>query len=263
VRLVILVAVAALVAYAGINQVWHRSSTRGNSSAGQGNRGDRVGGQPGAPSTSPVKPARVVQIVPIVETAPAGTALAAPPAVGAVIVPEAVVGILPQIVAQPADAVMAAAEASSAVHGPSGDVTADPGPHPHYAKLIAEADRLLGTGGTERARLLYEQALGLRPAGAAALAGLGYTALDVGHKKEALLYFKRAIAGSASFAPAVFGLGEVYREQGKDQLALENYRRYVELAPSGVDVLAARRQIEILEARLASRAAAPAPRPSP
>jgi predicted Zn finger-like uncharacterized protein len=269
VRLVILVTVAATVAYAGISQVWHRGSAGGSGSAGQGSPVERaVDDQPVRASTWPGDPAPAMEI----QKSPAGTAPAKPAAAAATITPEAAPGIRPQAAAPPVVAVAPASEVSPAAHAPSGEATAPSGeapappgtgPPPNYGKLIAEADRLLGTGGTERARRLYEQALGLRPAGAAALAGLGYVALDVGHKKEALLYFKRSIAATASFGPAVFGLGEVYREQGRDQLALERYRRYVELDPSAVDVLAARRQIEILEARLASRAATRSAHPPP
>jgi tetratricopeptide (TPR) repeat protein len=136
-------------------------------------------------------------------------------------------------------------------------------PRATYSRLVAEADRALQTGGTERAKGLYQQALELRPTGPEALAGLGYAALDVGHKKQALAFFRRSMGQSPSYGPAMFGLGEAYRAAGNDQLALENYRRYVEVDPSGEDVQAARRQIQTIEAHLATRAAAPPPQPAP
>jgi tetratricopeptide (TPR) repeat protein len=122
-----------------------------------------------------------------------------------------------------------------------------------------EADHLLGTGGTERAQRLYQQALTLRPAGAEALAGLGYVALDLGHRKQALTFFRKAAAVAPSFGPAVFGLGEAYRAAGKEDLALEHYRRYVDLDPPGDDVAAARQQIQTIEAHLAAHAVVPPP----
>jgi predicted Zn finger-like uncharacterized protein len=264
VRLVILVAVAAMVAYAGISQLWNRT-TDGGGSAGRGNPGDRAVSEPArvaAPAASPT-----AQLPP--------AAAANPPADKAPAAPEPGPGSSPQVAAQAEPAVTPAATSvtPSATPAPASPAPARSpasdaappraGPPPSYARLIADADRLLETGGTERARRLYEQALGLRPTGAEALAGLGYAALDVGHKKQALVFFKRSVSQRPPFPPALFGLGEVYREQGRDALALEQYRRYVDLDPAGVDVLAARRQIEILEAHVASRAANPTAQPSP
>lgn len=124
-----------------------------------------------------------------------------------------------------------------------------------YDKLIADADRLLENGVTERARSLYERALKMNPSGAAALSGLGYVLLDKGRTAQASALFRKALAQNATLGSAIFGLAEAHRASGQDQAALDEYRRYLAIDPTGTDVPAARQQIKTLEARLS----APAP----
>jgi predicted Zn finger-like uncharacterized protein len=127
-----------------------------------------------------------------------------------------------------------------------------------YVQLVTEADHLLESGATERARLLYKRAQAVKPAGPEALSGLGYVALDRGKTGLALALFKRALTTNGSFGPALFGLAETQRTLGQDDRALENYRRYVNADPSGEDVQAARRHIRLLgEAAQARPAATP------
>jgi predicted Zn finger-like uncharacterized protein len=134
---------------------------------------------------------------------------------------------------------------------------------PSYDKLIGEADHLLATGGTERARKLYDQALKLRPWGVEALSGLGYSALDRGRYDRAVSFFKRAVARAPVYGPALFGLGDAYRDLGEDQLALDHYRRFIAADPTAVEVEAAKRQIQTIEARLAVRGGDPATQSPP
>ncbi len=137
------------------------------------------------------------------------------------------------------------------------------GDGPGYDKLVAEGDRLLGVGDDAHARKVYEEALKIRPWGVEALSGMGYLALDRGHNVQASSYFKRAVARSPTFGPALFGLGEAYRATGKEELALEQYRRYVSVDPNGTDVVVAQRQIQTIEAHLAAAEAAGSVQPPP
>jgi hypothetical protein len=133
-----------------------------------------------------------------------------------------------------------------------------------YERLVAEADRLLENGGTARAMKLYDQALALRPTGPEAIAGLGYVNLDRGRGDIAIGYFKRALA--SSYPGAAYGHGEAHRQGGDSEQALAHYEKYLQLAPSGPDAAAARRQIKALQAKLAggqASAQAPAPAPQP
>jgi regulator of sirC expression with transglutaminase-like and TPR domain len=44
----------------------------------------------------------------------------------------------------------------------------------------------------------------------------------------------------------LFGLGEAYREQGRQEMALQAFKRYLSVAPTGRDADMARRQIRQL-----------------
>jgi predicted Zn finger-like uncharacterized protein len=126
---------------------------------------------------------------------------------------------------------------------------------PGYERALAEADRLLENGSTEKAFKLYDKALKLRPDGAEALAGLGYVMLDKDRAGPAVAYFEKALAQAPSFGPAVFGLGEALRANGQDGRALEMYRRYLQINGSGPDAPAARRQAALLEDKAKTKAA--------
>lgn len=128
----------------------------------------------------------------------------------------------------------------------------DPGPG--YERSLAEADRLLENGATEKAFKLYEKALKMRPDGAEALAGLGYVMLDKERAGPAVSYFEKALAQAPNFGPAVFGMGEALRAGGQDSRALEMYQRYLRINSGGVDAPAARRQASALEDKLKSKA---------
>lgn len=131
-----------------------------------------------------------------------------------------------------------------------------------YEKLVGEADRLLENGSTARAMKLYDQALALRSNGPEAITGLGYVNLDRGRGDIAIGYFKRAL--SASYAPAAFALGEAHRQGGDTEQAVAHYEKYLQLAPSGSDAAAARRQLRALQAKQAGgQASVQAPTPPP
>ena len=217
-KLLVVLVVAALVAYVGISQFWKRPALTGR--------------------TPPPPPARVPPPAPIVVPQPAPAP--APPAPAPTPAPP------PPVVAAPA---------------PPAE---PPAPPVSYEKLIADADHQLENGSAEKARLLYERAIKLKPNAAEALAGLGYVALDRGRIPQAFSLFKKALAGKPSFGPAIFGLAEAHRTTGDEEIALAHYRRYIAVDPGGTDVAAARQHIKTLEARLAARGAAVSqPPPSP
>ncbi|MDX2018650.1 MAG: zinc-ribbon domain-containing protein [Deltaproteobacteria bacterium] len=137
-----------------------------------------------------------------------------------------------------------------------------------YERILADADRLLENGGTEKAFKLYEKALKMRPDGAEALSGLGYVMLDKDRSAPAVNYFERALAQAPSYGPALYGMGEALRANGDEARAAQMYRRYLQVNGGGSDAPAARRQLTILEEKLKAKAereepvAAPAPAPS-
>ena len=120
-------------------------------------------------------------------------------------------------------------------------------PSESFEKLVAEGDRALENGSDGKAKDLYQRALRLRPTGAKALSGLGFVALDRGQLPAAYEFFKRALAGKSSFAPALFGMAEIHRARNEKALALQTYRRYLQLWPKGREAAAARRQVSVLQ----------------
>jgi predicted Zn finger-like uncharacterized protein len=117
-----------------------------------------------------------------------------------------------------------------------------------YEKLVADGDRVLGHGASAKAKDLYQRALRLKPAGAQALAGLGFVALDRGQLPAAWELFKRALDAKTSFAPAVFGMAEIHRARGERALAVNSYQHYLKISPTGSEAAAARRQLDALQA---------------
>jgi cytochrome c-type biogenesis protein CcmH/NrfG len=93
------------------------------------------------------------------------------------------------------------------------------------------------------------QASAARPNAPPSQAAQGYVALNHRQPTRAIVLFKRALASNPTNGTALFGLAEAYRNAGQSAPALQSYRRYVELLPSGPDAGSARYQIRLLENR--------------
>jgi predicted Zn finger-like uncharacterized protein len=116
-----------------------------------------------------------------------------------------------------------------------------------YERLVADADRLLENGQTAKAQRLYDEALAMQPNGVAALTGSAFLLLDRHKPLAAISVFRRALAHAPGFAPALFGLAEAFRAQGDVGQAVDNYKKYLGVAPGGPDAPAAHRQLKELE----------------
>ncbi len=145
--------------------------------------------------------------------------------------------------------------AAEATHSAGRPVPAGEAPsHPHsYEQLVADGDRALENGNSAKAQKMFDEALRLQPDGVAAVTGSGYLMLDKQRPLAAIGMFKRALANAPAFPQALFGLGEAYRSHGDPAQAIEAYKNYLGVAPSGSDAPAARRQIRELEMQVASR----------
>ena len=98
----------------------------------------------------------------------------------------------------------------------------------------------------------YKTALELRPHDAEALNGMGNVAFHRRKTQEATSYFNAALAENPSYAPAVLNLAVMaYQVHNNRQQALEKYRQYVALAPSGPQADAVNAVITQLEEELA------------
>jgi len=113
-----------------------------------------------------------------------------------------------------------------------------------YGSLVREGEARLERGQTAAARQSFEAALRSRASGAEALTGLGYVLLNEGNAQGAARQFSSAAANGNG--DALIGLGDAYRRLGQREQALEAYRRYLQILPSGSHASVARRQVDLL-----------------
>jgi predicted Zn finger-like uncharacterized protein len=134
---------------------------------------------------------------------------------------------------------------------PSGDSGGD-----SYDRVLAQANKLAEVD-CGKAMPLFEKAIDLRPSGVEALSGAGYCHVDNKEFASAHAKFRAALAVSPRFERALWGIAEAYQQQGRADLAIEAYRRYLEVYP---DSAQAKRQLD----KLGGGAPAPGePKPEP
>lgn len=151
---------------------------------------------------------------------------------------EAVDAGAPEVVVEaPVDAGAAPAAQAPSVEPPAAK---------SFQTLLAQADRLRDREKPEQALELYEQAQTLKPGQAEPVTGRGLALLDLGRLPAAQQAFKDALKINGRYGPAIMGLAEAYRLDGKNDDALEFYRRYLEVLPNGAEAAVARNNIERL-----------------
>ena len=161
----------------------------------------------------------------------------------------------------PAESSEAAAESpegdGSSAHGPVVEPIVED-KRADTLHLLGRGKRPAGTGKPTLARKAKSEpsahssvaiASAAKPNAPAALAAQGYVALNHRQFAQAISLFKRALAGNPSNGTALFGLAEAYRGGGQPGLALQSYRRYVEILPFGPDAGSSRFQIRTLESK--------------
>jgi len=145
----------------------------------------------------------------------------------------------------------------SPAHGPLVEPIADSGPAEKVpllggaSKRVAQGKPVAGRKGKSPAAAHAQgsQASLAKPNAPPALAAQGYVALNHRQPAKAIGLFKRALASNPNNGTALFGLAEAYRTANQHPAALQAYRRYVELLPSGPDAGSARFQIRTLESK--------------
>lgn len=125
-----------------------------------------------------------------------------------------------------------------------------------YAGLVREGQTRLERGQVAAARQAFEAALRIRAGGAEALTGIGYVMLNEGNAQGAVRQF--TTAATAGHADALIGLGDAHRRLGQREQALEAYRRYLQVSPSGAHAAMARRHVETLSGGSSTPSAGPA-----
>lgn len=128
--------------------------------------------------------------------------------------------------------------------------TGSTGEKKDYFWYIEKATKLQEEGKDTQARELFMKALEIRPSGAEAHTGLGYSDISRGAYASAITRFQTALKYKPDYGSAIIGLAEAYLSQGLLLPALETYQRYLKVVPNGPSANLARRQIKELEEKL-------------
>ena len=99
-----------------------------------------------------------------------------------------------------------------------------------YDRLVAKADKLAEVD-CGQAMPYYAKALEERPAGVEALVGMGYCHIDSKQFASAQSKFRTALALSPRNKDALRGVAEAYQQQDRADLAIEAYKRYLDVYP--------------------------------
>jgi tetratricopeptide (TPR) repeat protein len=119
---------------------------------------------------------------------------------------------------------------------PAGPVNAGPPPVPRpaapsAAALVARGKEAASLGLLDRARSLFEQALGLAPDDAEAWNGLGVVLVRAGDLAGGTRALRRALQSNPRHADSHRNLAVALERQGKSAEALAHYRSFAALAP--------------------------------
>jgi tetratricopeptide (TPR) repeat protein len=121
--------------------------------------------------------------------------------------------------------------------GPVGPVGDD------YDKLLAKANKLAEVD-CGQAMPYYQRALEGQPNGVEALSGMGFCHIDAKQFASAHSKFRAALGISPRFERALWGVAEAYQQQGRNDLAITAYEKYLEVYPSSAP---AQRQLDRLK----------------
>ena len=121
---------------------------------------------------------------------------------------------------------------------------------PDVAARVTEAERLYKQGNAAEARARIDDVLARDPKQVRAL--MLRSSLYIEDKKldDALLAARTAAEVDPAFADAQLAIGVIEQERGELQPAADAYRKYLELAPTGLYAQSVRRQLQRLEGKL-------------
>lgn len=115
-----------------------------------------------------------------------------------------------------------------------------------FTYFMAEGDRLRERENFEAAMRMYQKAQSLKPESIEPITGKGLVQVDMSLLSQAEATFQEALKINARYGPAIMGLAETYRLSGKAEQALDMYRKYLEVLPTGTEAQVARQNIEKL-----------------
>ncbi len=124
---------------------------------------------------------------------------------------------------------------------------AKPEPAHDFDYYMERGDRMRERDQPSAALDAYGKASDLDGDRAEPVAGKGLALLDMGNIAAAEASFKQSLKLNGRYGVAIIGLAELYRSEGKKDLAIEFYEKYLESAPNGADAPAARAALKKLK----------------
>ncbi len=115
-----------------------------------------------------------------------------------------------------------------------------------YDRYLDKADKAAEGGNCSAAKGLYSKALDIKPAGVAALTGLGYCYLDSGQYSSAHTKFRAALGISSRYQDAMWGMAELYERQGNKTKAISQFKKFITAHPNSRRAKTALKKIERL-----------------
>ena len=113
--------------------------------------------------------------------------------------------------------------------------------------LLAEAESEYLRGEVDQARRAVDRVLVLQPDHARALVLRSSMLIEEAKLDEALAAAQASVAAQPKLADGHLAVGVIQQERGETELAIEAYRRYLDLAPEGLYARNIQRQLERLE----------------
>ncbi len=134
---------------------------------------------------------------------------------------------------------------------------AEPLRKPDIAARVVEAERLYKLGRANDARAQVDDVLAHDPKQVRALMLRSSLYIEDKRLDDALLAARTAAEVDPKFADAQLAIGVIEQERGELSPAADAYKRYLELAPTGLYAQSVRRQLRRLEGQLGSSPDAP------
>lgn len=116
-----------------------------------------------------------------------------------------------------------------------------------YDYYYNQANKYENAGNCSKAVDYFNKALDANPSSAECWAGKGHCFRDMGRIGDAVNAYRKALKFNSRFGPAIIGLAEIFKQQSKHKLALEYYKKYLDIFSAGPQAGIAKRNVQELE----------------
>ncbi len=118
---------------------------------------------------------------------------------------------------------------------------------PSISQMLKQAESFREKGQVNKALELYEQVTEADSFNIIGITGMAWCYIDLDKLGAAIAQFQRAITANPQHADAFLGLAEAFRYKGNKELAIINYRKFLQLNPNGPESEVAKNAIKNLE----------------